>query len=355
MNDKLVLDDLLERTVRMGGSDLHISVGCPPRVRQYGELKDLSSVIIKPSDARDLLVPLLDAYARGVIQSKGSFDLSYNIPKVSRFRVNIFKQKGDYSGVFRVLPEKVPDYSKLGLPNSLYSLTRKRRGLVLIVGPTGSGKTTTLASFIETINSNYSKHIVSLEDPIEYVHWSSKSVVNQREIGSDCDTFANGLRAALRQDPDIIFIGEMRDLETTDIALTSAETGHLVCSTLHTLGTTDTINRVIDMYPESQHRQVRSMLSGVLISVVSQQLLPKKDGSGYIAAFEIMFVDKVIKDMIRRGDIEGLDTYVKSKEAYNSGMISMDDSIINLYKKGLITRDVALDYAFDSKSMMTKI
>ena len=271
------------------------------------------------------------------------------------FRVNIFRQKGALAGAFRVLNDTVPSYDKLGLPLGVFNLYKKRRGLILVVGPTGSGKSTTLASFISVINENLYKHIITLEDPIEYLHWHSRCVVNQREIGTDCDTFADGLRAALRQDPDVILIGEMRDLETTEIALASAETGHLVCSTLHTLGVVETVNRIIDMYPYNQHNQVRSQLSSILEAVISQQLLPRVDGTGYVVAYEIMYRNKKLTKMIHDNDIDAIDEYLNTEEARRSGMVRMDDTIIDLYKKNKITRDVALDYAFDRKKMSTII
>ena len=209
--------------------------------------------------------------------------------------------------------------------------------------------------FLDIINKNLYKHIVTLEDPIEYLHWHARSVVNQREIGTDCDSFANGLRASLREDPDVILVGEMRDLETTDIALTAAETCHLVCSTLHTLGAVDTINRIIDMYPERQHNQVSNMLGSILEAVVSQQLLPKADGSGYVVAYEILYTNKYVKSLIRDRKITELDDYLKTKEAISEGMLSMDSCIMCLYKDGVIDRPTALDYAFDRKSMQLKI
>lgn len=349
------IDELLEACIAMNGTDLHISVGAQPKARVFGELKSMDYNVLKPVDVERILLPLLDAYARTQLTSKGQYDMSYSIGKTGRFRVNIFRQKGDMAGVFRVLPSKVPDYQKLGLPVSVFNLYRKRRGLILIVGPTGSGKTTTLASFLDVINKNTSKHIVTLEDPIEYVHWHSKGLINQREIGSDCDSFASGLRAALREDPDVILVGEMRDLETTEIAVTSAETGHLVCSTLHTLGASETINRILDMYPERQQNQVRSQLVSILEAVVSQQLLPRADGKGYVVAYEILFKNKEVQKLIGDRRVNDLDVYLKSEEAMREGMVSMDNTIISLYKKGLITRATALDYAFDRKEMTDKI
>ena len=349
------LNALLQEAVKTGGSDLHLSVGAQPRVRVHGSLQNMEYNILTPQVAENLIMPLLDTLARSTLNTTGQYDLAHYVRGVARFRVNIFKQKGDLAAVFRVLNEKVPDYTKLGLPLGVFNLHKKRRGLVLIVGPTGSVKSTTLASFLDIINKNLYKHIVTLEDPIEYLHWHARSLINQREIGTDCDSFANGLRASLREDPDVILVGEMRDLETTEIALTAAETGHLVCSTLHTLGAADTVNRIIDMYPERQHSQVRSQLAAILEAVVSQQLLPRADGKGYIVAYEIMYKNKDIQRMIRDKRIDDMSEYLNTKEATDEGMISMDTTILNLYKKGLITRDTALDYAFDRKIMSTKI
>lgn len=345
------IDTLLKETVAMKGSDLHISVGARPRVRVFGSLVELNYNVITPQTAEKLLHPLMDTLARTTLNTKGQYDLAYSVHNVARFRCNFYKQKGDITGVFRVLNDKVPDYTKLGLPYSIFNLYRKRRGLILIVGPTGSGKSTTLASFLDIINQNLYKHIITLEEPIEYLHWHKRSLINQREIGVDCDTFANGLRAALREDPDVILIGEMRDLETTEIALASAETGHLVCSTLHTLGASDTINRVIDMYPEKQHNQVKSQLAGVLEAVVSQQLMPRADGNGYCVAFEVMYKNNEIKNLIREGRVFEIDEYLKTEDARRQGMNRMDDSIISLYKNKIISRETALDYAFDARTM----
>lgn len=355
MKETTNIDDLLTTAVEMGATDLHLSVGVKPRCRVHGTLKDMDYKVLDHKTAEKVIMPLLDALARTQLMSSGQYDMSYMVRNVARFRVNIFRQKGDLAGVFRVLPTKIPDYTKLGLPLSVFNLYRRRRGMILIVGPTGSGKTTTLASFLDIINKNAYKHIITLEDPIEYIHWHSRSIINQREIGTDCDTFANGLRAALREDPDVILIGEMRDSETTEIAVTSAETGHLVCSTLHTLGASETINRIIDMYPERQHNQVRSQLASILEAVVSQQLLPRKDGSGYVVAYEIMYKNKYIKDLIKDRKIDEISEYLLTDEAIKEGMCSMDTTIAQLYHKGIIDRETALDYAFDRKSMASHI
>lgn len=349
------IDQLIVEAVGLGASDLHISVGAQPRCRVHGSLQNMPYSVVTPQVASDLLMPLMDTLARATLNTVGQYDLAYSVHKVARLRCNIFKQKGDLAGVFRVLNSNVPDYQKLGLPLNVFNLYKKRRGMILIVGPTGSGKSTTLASFLDIINKNLFKHIITLEDPIEYLHWHSRSLINQREIGTDCDSFANGLRAALREDPDVILIGEMRDLETTEIALTSAETGHLVCSTLHTLGAADTINRIIDMYPERQHSQVRSQLCAILEAVVSQQLLPRADGKGYVVAYEVMFRNKRIQRMIRDKQIDEIAAYLNEPEAIREGMVSMDSTILKLYKTKKITRDTALDYSFDRKEMAKKL
>lgn len=346
------LNEILADAVSLGASDVHLAVGAKPRCRVYGTLKDMNYKELTDQVANNLIMPHLDALARSVLGSDGSYDMSYQIQGVARFRVNIFKQKGALAGVFRILNQVVPDYTKLGLPLSLFNLYKKRRGLILVVGVTGSGKSTTLASFVDVINKNLFKHIITLEDPIEYIHWHSRCLVNQREVGTDVASFQLGLRAALREDPDVILVGEMRDLETVEIALQAAETGHLVCSTLHTMGTVETINRIIDMYPERQQKQARSTLEGVLEAVIAQQLLPRKDGNGYVVAYEIMFKNKSIKKFIREGNIDGIADYMLSDEASNEGMCTMDDTICKLYRKGLITRDTAVDYSFDRKQMI---
>ena len=349
------IDNLLTEAVKSGATDLHVSTGTQPRMRVHGELHNMPYEVLDTQNSEELLLPILDALARTTLNTVGQIDMSYNIHGVSRFRVNIFRQKGALAGAFRVLKDDIPDYDKLGLPIGVFNLYKKRRGMILVVGPTGSGKSTTLASFLNVINKNLYKHIITLEDPIEYLHWHSRCIVNQREIGTDCDSFANGLRAALREDPDVILVGEMRDLETTEIALASAETGHLVCSTLHTLGVVETINRIVDMYPQAQHNQVRSQIASVLEAVISQQLMPKIDNRGYVVAYEIMYKNRTIQKLIHDNNIDGIEEYLSSEEARNSGMCKMDDIIRGLYQRGLISRETALDYSFDRRAMLMSI
>lgn len=356
---KLDLDDLLMEAVQMGGTDLHISVGMRPRVRVHGTLMDMrGKPIVTPQIATNLLltkgVKLADTKAQAQLNTTGQIDASYSLKK-ERFRVNIFKQKGDLAAVFRLLNENVPEFNSLGLPVSIFNLYKKRRGLILVVGPTGSGKSTTLAALIDQINRNLPKHIITLEEPIEYIHWHQLSVINQREIGTDCDTFASGLRAALREDPDVILVGEMRDFETAETALNAAETGHLVCSTLHTLGAAETINRIVALYPTGEQALALSQMESILEAVVSQQLLPRADDTGYVVAYEIMFKTKKIKEFLRKRDIDGIEEYLKTDEARAEGMQAMDDTIADLYLNNIITRDVAESYAFDKKDLISKI
>ena len=352
------INELLLKLYENHGTDLHVSVGSQPRIRVFGQLKQLDYAIIDDNNMKRLLTPLMDALAISQLNTKGQIDTSYSL-RINksmniRFRVNLFRQKGSWTGVFRLLNDKIPDFTSLGLPSSILNLYKKRRGLILVTGPTGSGKSTTLASFLHVINENTYKHIITLEDPIEYVHWHLRSIVNQREIGKDCDTFANGLRAALREDPDVILIGEMRDLETTEIALQSAETGHLVCSTLHTLGAAETVNRILSMFPQQSRDQALSQICAVLEAVVSQQLLPAKDG-GYVVAYEFLYKTKEVTSLIRENKVWELSNYLNSEQAIKDGMRSMDSTLVELYAKGKITKETALDYAFDRRGILPKL
>lgn len=346
---------ILRKGIEMHCSDIHIATGAPPKCRVYGDLKEMPYDTMSTQDTMNLLNPLMDAYARTKLDSNGQWDMAYSIQGVSRFRVNIFKQKGAYSAVFRVLASTVPPAETLGLPLSVFELTKKRRGLILVVGVTGSGKSTTLASFVDVINKNMPKHIITLEEPIEYIHWHSKSIVSQREVGSDVASFNLGLEAALREDPDVIMVGEMRDETTMRTALLAAETGHLVLSTLHTMGAAETVERVVDTFPEKMQKQVRNQLATTLEAVIAQQLLPKKDGSGYVVAYELMYRNRKVQEFIRSGDVLGLEDYMQSVEADDEGMIRMDDCIFNLFESGVISQGTALAYAIDKKYLQSLI
>lgn len=285
----MTIDDLLIRARKMGASDVHVTVGIPPKCRVNGELVTLMEGRILPADSKALVEQMIPGRLVERFNREGEVDFSYAIKGVGRFRVNIFKQRGTMSFVIRLVNTEIPSPESLGLPQSVLELVKKKRGLILVTGPTGSGKSTTLASLIHIINQTQNKHIITLEDPIEYLHSHEKSIVNQREVGIDTQSYAGALRAALREDPDIILVGEMRDLDTIATAVTAAETGHLVLSTLHTIGAVPTIERIIDVFPMNQQAQIRLQLATLLEAIISQQLLPTADRKGRVAAFEILF------------------------------------------------------------------
>ncbi len=341
------INDLITKASHVGSSDLHVSVGIPPKCRVNGELMTLTEEggIVTPADAKSLVEQMIPKRLIETFNRDGEADFSYSVPNVGRCRVNIFKQKGAMSFVIRLINSEIPAPEKLGLSESVINLTTKKRGLILVTGPTGSGKSTTLASLINVINQNYSKHIITLEDPIEYLHHHAKSVVNQREIGQDTNSYAASLRAALREDPDIILVGEMRDLETISTAVTAAETGHLVLSTLHTIGAVPTIERIIDVFPTHQQAQIRVQLATLLESIISQQLLPTADGKGRVAAFEVMHSNSAIRNLIRESKPHQIPSIIQTSKA--AGMITMDDALYDLYMARKITKQDAIIFAQD--------
>ena len=347
------IDELLRQAREMKASDLHVSVGIPPKCRVNGELVALPCGIIMPNDSKALVEQMIPPRMIEKFNEDGEIDFSYAARNLGRFRVNVFKQRGALSFVIRLVNSKIPSPEQLGLSKEIVDLTKKKRGLVLVTGPTGSGKSTTLASMIDVINQNYNKHIITLEDPIEYLHNHAKSVVNQREIGFDTQGYAPALRAALREDPDVILVGEMRDLDTISTAITAAETGHLVFSTLHTIGAVPTIERIIDVFPTSQQPQIRIQLATLLEAVVSQQLLPTADKKGRVAAFEIMFPNSAIRNLIRESKAHQIPSIIQTSRA--DGMITMDDALYELYASGTVTREVAMTYAQDQQYLRKKI
>ena len=286
------------------------------------------------------------------VQSHGDDDFSFAIPGVSRFRASVFRQRGSLAGIIRVVRFELPDAGQLHLPDSIIGVSRLTKGMVLVTGPAGSGKSTTLACIIDEINSTRNAHVITLEDPIEYLHRHKQSVVTQREIVTDTDSYVTGLRASLRQAPDVILLGEMRDYETISIAMTAAETGHLILSTLHTVGAANTIDRVIDAFPPNQQQQIRTQLAMVLDAVISQQLIPTVDG-GVQPAFEIMFLNNAIRNMIRESKIHQIDGIIATSQ--EEGMISMDNSLIKLYRDGVISRENAIAYSSNSELMEKKL
>jgi twitching motility protein PilT len=337
----------------MNASDLHITVGIPPKCRVNGELVNIFDKKMMPTDTKDLVEQIIPNRLVEYFNKVGEADFSYAIKGVGRFRVNIFKQRGTLSFVIRLVNTVIPDPKSLGLPESVLNLTMKKRGLVLVTGPTGSGKSTTLASLIDIINNNYNRHIITLEDPIEYLHSHKKAIVNQREVGIDTNSYAAALRSALREDPDIILVGEMRDLDTIATAITAAETGHLVFSTLHTIGAVPTIERIIDVFPTHQQQQIRLQLETLLEAIISQQLLPMPNQSGRVAAFEIMYPNSAIRNLIRESKSHQIPSIIQTSK--KAGMLMMDDAIYELLIKRKITEEDAIGFAQDPTNLARKI
>lgn len=341
----MLIEELLESAVNKGASDLHISSGLPPVIRIDGNLLRMEHPPLSSDDVESLLFPMLSNEQRRTLEQVWELDLSYGIHGLGRFRVNIYKDKGNYAAAFRTINSQVPSFASLGLSPIVKKITEKPRGLILVTGPTGSGKSTTLASMIDNINENRSEHILIIEDPIEYVHYSKKSVVHQRELGQDTRSFANALRSALREDPDIILVGEMRDLETIGLALTAAETGHLVMGTLHTSSASQTIDRIIDVFPEAQQQQIRIQLSSSLIAVFSQTLLPRLDDDGVskkgrVMAQEVMIVNSAIANLIREGKTAQIYSAIQTGSQY--GMQTLETALRDLYMHGQINLEDAL-------------
>ncbi len=345
----VTIEELLGIAKERGASDVHVTVGVPPILRIHGDLEYLPYDIMLPQATKELILPIMIEEQRKVFDEKGEVDFSFALAQIGRFRVNAFMQRGSVAAAFRLVGSEIPSPSVLGIPQSIVDLHTKKRGLVLVTGPTGSGKSTSLASIINEINVHRSSHVITLEDPIEYLHKHQKSIVNQREIGLDSHSYANALRAALRQDPDVILVGEMRDLETISIAITAAETGHLVLSTLHTIGATSTIDRVIDVFPPHQQEQVRVQLSAVLVAVISQQLLPTLDGKGRCAAFEVMHANPAVRNLIREGKTHQILSIMQTNKRL--GMQTMDDSILDLVRAGQISREDGLIAAQDAPNL----
>jgi twitching motility protein PilT len=335
------IDALLSELVSRGGSDLHVTVGSHPVVRLHGSLQRLEEFPkLNADDTLHMLYRIMSSEQQKRLETQGQLDMSYSIPGLARFRVNVYSQRESLAAAFRLIPMELKTLEELGLPPSLHLLTSKPRGLVLLTGPTGSGKSTTLAALIDEINRQRTDHIVTIEDPIEFLHRHKTCIVNQREIGSDTHSFADALRAALRQDPDVILLGEMRDLETISTALTAAETGHLVFATLHTQNAPATVDRVIDVFPAAQQEQIRMQLAGALEGIVTQALLPTSDGRGRVAALEILFPDDAVRNLIRQGRVEQI--YSVMQTGSQRGMQTMEQALHALVTRGVITRDTGL-------------
>jgi twitching motility protein PilT len=337
----LSIDALLERMVAMTASDLHITVGSPPVVRVNGTLRPLEGAEpLAPDQTHQMLYRILSTEQQKNLEVDRQIDIAHSIPGLARFRVNVYFQRGTLGAAFRLIPTEIKTLEELGIPPSLHSLTDRPRGLVLVTGPTGSGKSTTLAALIDEINRKRREHILTIEDPIEFVHRHKKCVVNQREIGPDAPTFAAALRAALRQDPDVILLGEMRDLETIATAITAAETGHLVFATLHTQSAPSTVDRIIDAFPAAQQEQIRVQLAATLEGIVTQALLPTSDGAGRVPALEVLYPDDAVRNLIRQGKVEQI--YSVMQTGTGKGMQTMEQALADLTLRRIITLNAAL-------------
>ncbi len=332
--------DVLLQVLDRRASDLHITAGAKPMVRIRGRLQALEDFpVLTPTDTREVVYSILSNDQRQKLETDWQVDLAYTIPNRARFRVNAYFQRSAIGAAFRLIPQEILSVEQLGLPPIVHEMCKKPRGFVLVTGPTGSGKSTSLAAMIDEINSEREEHILTIEDPIEFLHAHKKCVVNQRELGSDAQSFGAALRAALRQDPDVILVGEMRDLETISTALTAAETGHLVFATLHTQDTPQTIDRIIDVFPPHQQHQVRVQLSVALQGIVTQTLLPTADGSGRVVAVEVLMPTPAIRNLIREGKTHQI--YSVLQTSASAGMQTMDSSLAELVRAGKITRQLA--------------
>ncbi len=347
------IDRLLDSVVRLGASDMHLTVNRRPTLRLHGHLKDLNTKVLDSEDMVSLMKAITPERAQQELQEMGGCDFGFAYGDAARFRVSIFRQRGDLAIVCRQIPNRLLTFEQIGLPEIIRELVRRPRGLFLVTGPTGSGKTTSLATMIDYINMSFDRHIVTMEDPIEYYHHHKKSIVNQREVGSDVPSFGEALRRVLRSDPDVILVGEMRDLETIEAAIRAAETGHLVFATLHTTGAAKTIDRVVDAFPVTQQNQIRIQLSTALICVLSQALLPRIDSPGVVAAYEFLVVTPAIANLIRDNKTFRIDSMIQTGKKF--GMQLLDDHLWNLYSKGVISAEEMVDKGKDRGSLRDKV
>ncbi|MCC6671526.1 MAG: type IV pilus twitching motility protein PilT [Planctomycetes bacterium] len=343
----------LDACVAQRGSDVHLAVGRRPMLRVHGHFVELDAPALTPDDVDAVARQILSPRHAEELHRTGTTDLGYAYRDGIRFRTSVFTERGRRGVVMRLIPNELLSFEQIGLPTGVRDLLTLHRGLVLVTGPTGSGKTTTLATMVDWVNRNRDVHIITVEDPIEFQHQHQRGRVTQREVGSDVPSFAEAMRRALRQDPDVVMLGEMRDLETTSAAITAAETGHLVLGTLHTTGAARTIDRIIDQYPHEQQEQIRSQLAGALVAVVSQILLPTADGQGRVAAFEIMISNGAIENHIRKSETFKVPSVIQTSR--RQGMMLMDDAILELHRAGRITREVAVESAFDRKVLEARM
>lgn len=347
------IEELLTEAIELGASDLHLNPGRPPVVRLDGSLTSMGSESLTPAHTEELCRELCNDTHWAEMDSVGSTDLGLAHSSGTRFRVSCLRQKGHYASVLRLIPSELLSMDAIGLPEVVRDLLRRPRGLVLVTGPTGSGKTTTLAAMIDWINENQDRHIITIEDPIEYYHDHKQGLVTQREVGEDVPDFSEAMRRALRQDPDVILLGEMRDLETISAAITAAETGHLVFGTLHTTGSSRTVNRIIDAFPGNQQEQIRAQLSVSLVAVVSQVLMPHSSGKGRVAGFEVMVNTSAIANLIRKNETNKIPSSIQTSRRL--GMITLDDHLYELCNDGKIDRQTAIDYAQDERDLEARL
>jgi twitching motility protein PilT len=343
------VDQLLIKMKENEASDLHITVGIPPIMRIDGELIKVADEVVYADDTKDMVESLLSNEQKEQLRIHQELDICISRPNIGRFRLNAFVQRGSYAIVLRYVHTNIPEFEILGLPQILSDISNRPKGLFLVTGPTGSGKSTTLAAMISMINRQRSCHVLTLEDPIEYLYKHEKSIINQREIRTDTKSFGNGLRAALREDPDVILIGEMRDLETISIALSAAETGHLVLSTLHTMGSAKTIDRIIDVFPPSQQQQIRIQLSTALIGIMSQVLIPRIDKKGRICAYELMIANPAIRNLIRENKTHQVNSIMQM--CRKEGMNTIENRLEELYKAGMISKEDVITHSIDIESI----
>jgi twitching motility protein PilT len=349
------LSELLKRMVDSGGSDLHITTNSPPRIRLHGELKPCEDLpVLGPADTKQLAYSILTDAQKHRFEENLELDFSFGIKNIARFRGNLFNQRGAVAGVFRVIPFEIKSFEQLGLPQVIRKLCEKPRGLILVTGPTGSGKSTTLATMLNLINESRYEHMITIEDPIEFIHPHKKCLVNQREVHADTHSFANSLRAALREDPDVVLIGEMRDLETIESALRIAETGHLTFGTLHTNSASSTINRIIDVFPSHQQSQIRAQLSLVLEGIMCQALLPRADGKGRAMAMEVLVPNAAIRNLVREDKIHQIYSAMQSGQD-KFGMQTFNQALQALYMQRLITLEAALSRSSNAEELQDMI
>ncbi|MFC1554502.1 type IV pilus twitching motility protein PilT [candidate division KSB1 bacterium] len=341
------LNKLLKYAMDMDASDLHIATGYPPVVRIYGDLKKVDMPILNEDAASKMVYDIIQPEYKKVFEEKNEVDFAYEIPEVARFRSNIFRTMNGISAAFRVIPNKIRTLEEIGAAEGVYTLARKSNGLVLVTGPTGSGKSTTLAAMLNMINKERKSHILTIEDPIEYVHTGINCLINQREIGTHSPSFASALRNALREDPDIILLGEMRDLETISLAVTAAETGHLVLGTLHTSSAPETVDRVIDVFPADQQNQIRAMFSSTLQGVIAQKLVIAKSGKGRQAVMEVLVASNAIRNLVRERKVHQMNTVIQTSQ--EMGMQTMDQALMGLLNENRIDKNTAVSHAIEKR------